>query len=405
VADRGTLGSFLIEDGDLVLPDRVVRSGAVLVAEGRIAFAGARDSLKQPVPRRCARVSADGGIICPALWELHIHGAGGASTENATPGSIRDMGRFLARQGVGAFLPTTIGSETCIAALGKALEETASDPGLAGRIPGIYVEGPFIAPSRRGGIPEDAVHPVSLERLDKLLALGRNRVRIMTYAPELEGADGLAQAMRARGVQPSMGHSEARMDRLPRGSGQETVSVTHLFNAMSGVSHKEPGLAQWALLDGGAFTEMTCDGVHVHDAAIAMALRLRSWERMLVISDAMPPAGLEDGDPAGRDQSLYGRPVKARGDGVYYEGSGVLVGSRLLARDGIARLVSRHQVPLARAVGMATLNPARLLGYASKGALLEGFDGDVAVMSRDLVRCSFMAWEGRVLHERGEGAA
>jgi N-acetylglucosamine-6-phosphate deacetylase len=253
------------------------------------------------------------------------------------------MGRCLARRGVGAFLPTTVADEGYLAALGSAIEETAGHP-------------------------------------------------------ELEGAPALAVALRAHGVLPSLGHSDARMADLPPLQDRGTVNVTHLFNGMSGVSHKEPGLAQWALLNGHAFTEIICDGVHLHDAAIALALRLCSWEKLVVISDSLAPAGLADDEAAGVEMTLYGKPVEARGDGVYYTGSGILVGSRLMARDGIARLVTRHQVPLARAVGMATLNPARLLGFAGKGALLPGYDGDVAVLTRDLSRCSFLAWEGRVLH-------
>jgi N-acetylglucosamine-6-phosphate deacetylase len=174
---------------------------------------------------------------------------------------------------------------------------------------------------------------------------------------------------------------------------------------MSGVSHKEPGLAQWALLNKEVFTELNCDGTHVHDAGLRLALRARPWERIVVISDAVAPAGLawqEAGsgpdDTQGPAHSLYGRPLVRRGNGLYYKDTGVLVGSRCLVPDCIDRLILELNVPVASAVAMATLNPARLLGFPSKGALLPGYDADVALFSRDFTRCSFLSWEGRAIH-------
>jgi N-acetylglucosamine-6-phosphate deacetylase len=176
---------------------------------------------------------------------------------------------------------------------------------------------------------------------------------------------------------------------------------------MSGISHKEPGLAQWALLNKEVFTELNCDGTHVHDAAVRLALRARPWERIVVISDAVAPAGLPPQDASGGHgggttgpaHTLYGRPLVQRGNGLYYEDTGVLVGSRCLVPDCIARLIRELDVPVASAVAMATLNPARLLGFPRKGALLQGYDADVALFSRDFRRCSFLSWEGRAIHE------
>ena len=165
---------------------------------------------------------------------------------------------------------------------------------------------------------------------------------------------------------------------------------------MSGVSHKDPGLAQWALLDRQAYTEVNCDGTHVHDAAVRLALRARPWEKLIVISDAVAPAGQGAG---GEKPTLYGKPLVAKGSGLFYEETGVLVGSRFLVPDCLARLVHTLGVPVVSAVGMATLNPARLLGYSRKGALLPGYDADIAVFNRDFSQCSFLGWEGRPLFQ------
>jgi N-acetylglucosamine-6-phosphate deacetylase len=401
VTRRSESEAFLIEQADIVLPDRVVRSGVVLVAGGKIRFAGPAKSLPKPIPHGCLRISAEGALACPALWEPHLHGCGGVSTEDMNPQSLMHMARVLASRGVGAFLPTTVSDEGYLARLGDSLRSTDDDPLLRGRVPGIHVEGPFVASTHRGAIPENMIRPPSMEYLDRMVSISGGRIRIMTFAPELPSAAALADRLRALGILPSLGHSAAPYDALSAFEGLSPLSVTHLFNGMSGVSHKEPGLAHWALLNREVFTELNCDGTHVNDAAVRLALRARPWERIVVISDAVAPAGLPPQKDGGvtPERMLYGRPLVERGNGVYYADTGVLVGSLLLVPDCIGRLIAELNVPVASAVAMATLNPARLLGFPQKGALMTGYDADVALFSRDFKRCSFLSWEGRVLHD------
>jgi N-acetylglucosamine-6-phosphate deacetylase len=311
------------------------------------------------------------------------------------------MAGFLASQGVGAFLPTVVADDAMLASLGRAVESVRRQPGMKDRVPGIYVEGPFVAGSRRGGIPEKCACPVSVQRFEEVVGLARGQVRLMTVAPELAGAQGLLGRMAAAAITPLLGHSGAAWKDMAAWEGTVPLGVTHLFNCMSGVSHKEPGLAQWALLDREVFTELNCDTIHVHEAAIQLALRLRPWERILLISDAIAPAGLADDDPVSAALTLYGAPIVGRGDGVYYRETGVLVGSRRLARDGVARLAAEFKVPVPWAVSMASLNAARFLGYPRKGALLQGYDADIAVLEKDFSACSLLSWEGTVLFEAG----
>jgi len=309
--------------------------------------------------------------------------------------SLLLMARFLAGRGIGAFMPTAVPDELHITRLGDALTSATEHPEIRGRIPGIHVEGPFVAASRRGAIPENLLRAVSAEYLDHLAALAKGTLRVMTYAPELPGAASIAEHMRTLGILPSLGHSEASFEELHPCEGIFPLGVTHLFNGMSGVSHRNPGLALWALLNGDVFTELNTDGTHVHDAAVHLALRMRPWEKIIVISDAVAPAGTPADAPL---PTLYGRKLSGRGSGLFYEDSGVLIGSRFLVPDCLQRLVARFNVPVAAAVAMATLNPARLLGFERKGALTAGCDADVAVLSRDFSHCAFLSWEGRELH-------
>jgi N-acetylglucosamine-6-phosphate deacetylase len=407
VSSTAPPGPFLIENCEVVLPDRVVKSGALLAADARIVFAGPASRLPTPLPPGCRRIDAGGALVSPALWEQHIHGCGGISTERMSPESLSEMAGFLSRRGVGVFLPTTVPHEDSLARLGESIESTANNPDIRGRIPGIYVEGPFVAKSHRGAIPENLLRPPSLEYLERMVTLSRRTIRMLTYAPELPSASLLPEKLWEYGIIPFLGHSGAAFADMAGCEFISPLGVTHLFNGMSGVSHKEPGLAQWALLDRHAYTEVNCDGTHVHDAAVRLALRARPWEKLIVISDAVAPAGLPVSQgqgaggaaaaPAAEKPTLYGKSLVVKGSGLFYEDTGVLVGSRFLVTDCLARLVRDFGVPVAPAVVMATLNPARLLGYANKGALLPGYDADVAIFSRDFSRCSFLSWEGRPL--------
>ncbi len=396
VPQREEAGSFLIENGEIVLPDRVIRNGSLLAEGAKILSTGPAQKMPFPLPAGCRRIDAKGAMVCPALWEQHIHGCGGISTERMSARSLSEMAGFLARRGIGAFLPTTVPHEESLVLLGEAIDGTTNDPGVRGRIPGISVEGPFVSLSHRGAIPEGLLRLPSLDYLQRMIDLTRGHMKMLTYAPELPNAWALVDKLGASGVIPFLGHSGAALADM---AGYESVSplgVTHLWNGMSGVSHKEPGLAHWALLDRHAFTEINCDGTHVDDAAVQLVLRARPWEKLIIISDAIAPAGASPGTTR---PTLYGKPLVGRGSGLYYQDTGVLVGSQSLVPDCLARLVHELNVPLASAVSMATLNPARLLGCACKGALLPGYDADIAILDRDFSHCSFLSWEGKPVFE------
>jgi N-acetylglucosamine-6-phosphate deacetylase len=374
----------------------MVRHGVVLVDEGRILFAGSEDRLTGALPDGCRRILAPGLRACPALWDIHIHGCGGWGTESMTGDSLALMAQFLAQRGVGVFLPTIVSDERYLSALGKAVDSVRTTPSLSGRIPGIHVEGPFVSPSRRGAIPENLLRAPSVEYLERMIEISHGTIRVLTIAPELPGSADVIERLKAAGILPSLGHSDADYDSLRSLESTSPMGVTHLFNGMSGVSHKEPGLAHWALLNTVVFTELNCDGVHVHDAAVRLVLEARPWERIVAISDAVAPAGMPLGQQVGR---LYDRPLESRGAGVYDADTGVLVGSRSLLPEALHRLVHEFHVPAANAVAMATLNPARLLGFTRKGALLAGYDADVALFTPDFAHCSFLSWEGAPLFD------
>ena len=209
-----------------------------------------------------------------------------------TAESLSAMAAFLARKGIGAFVPTIVPDEGHLEALGAAIESVRSEPAVHGRVLGIHVEGPFVSAARRGAIPAELLRPPSIDSLERMIGLSRRTIRILTVAPELPGARAVIDRLLAVGILPSLGHSDAAYGALHDYDTITPLSVTHLYNAMSGVSHKDPGLAQWALLNTSVYTELNADGTHVHDAAVRLALRSRPLDRIIAISDAVAPAGM-----------------------------------------------------------------------------------------------------------------
>jgi N-acetylglucosamine-6-phosphate deacetylase len=191
------------------------------------------------------------------------------------------------------------------------------------------------------------------------------------------------------GIICAAGHSGASWDDL---SGRKIPLVTHLFNGMSGVSHKEPGLALWGLIKDDVFIELNGDGHHLHPAAVSLVLKVKNPEKIILISDAVPPAG----DTSGRG-IFNGSPTAVRGRGVYNR-QGTLVGSRLLINDIVGKLIREYGIPDYRAVSMAAAVPNRFLGIPGPAEIAPGRDADLAVFSEDFSRCKLTLYKGRILH-------
>jgi N-acetylglucosamine-6-phosphate deacetylase len=366
---------YLLTNARLVLPNDVLRGASLLVKEGRIErILEAGSSL----PRGLARYDARDAYVTPGLFELHIHGAGGVGFDDLGVGPEEGAARlarvraFLRERGVTSFLPTLVCRERELAVLAAAIDAAALD---RGDLPGIYVEGPFIAASRRGGIPLDTIRAPDPETFERIVGLARGRLRLMTLAPELEGAAWLYPLFKAAGVIPCLGHSDASLDRISLPEGP--FSITHLFNAMSPFSHKpgEEGLAMLPFVHDGPFVELNADGVHVNAAALRASARALDPGRLILISDATVAAGLPWGE-----YSYYGMKVVSGADGVRYADTGTLMGSNRLVPDVLRNWLREMGASLPLAVGALSRVPARLLGMDDRrGAISEGLEAVLVV--------------------------
>jgi N-acetylglucosamine-6-phosphate deacetylase len=268
------------------------------------------------------------------------------------------------------------------------------------------MEGPFISRKKRGGILPENIRDFSMETFRKVESESGGLLRMMTLAPDAKGMagefTGVLEEMKRNGIIPAFGHSNAGFDDLKdiRIPAEQPLNITHLFNGMSGVSHKEPGLALWALLKENCYVELNADGTHVHPWAVDLALKAKAHEKVILISDAVPASSMRGEERSGA-ATLRGRPLRVSGNGVFDAESGVLVGSNLLVKDMVKRMAEIHNLPVWEAVNMASRNPLRLLGMNDRGTLRKGNSADISVFDRSFNRCLLQIFGGSLTHPVG----
>ena len=351
--------------GRLVL-DEHVRPGRILVRDGWIA---------EVEPDAAA---AAGPFIAPGFVDVHVHGRGGHEAWGPE-GALDGMARALLRHGVTSFLPTAVTAPldelATFAERVRRWMPAAPDDG-AGPL-GFNLEGPFINPVRKGA--QNPAHirvPAEVATAD--LAPLIDGLRITTIAPEIPGALELIRWLRARGVAASLGHSSATVEEGRAGYAAGARTTTHLFNAMSGVDHRSPGLAVAALLEDDAYVELIADGHHVRESVWPLILRAKPADRLILVSD-----GVSFGGTSAHTGTLGGLEVVIDGDRCVLADGGNLAGS-VIALDTAVRNVARSGVGLARAVAAATREPLALIGVTDRGRLEAGQRADLVELDDDL---------------------
>lgn len=362
-----------ILEGRLVLDDRVV-AGRIAIEDGWIAHVQPDDA---PDPGSTAGAAED-RLIAPGFVDVHVHGGGGHDAMGDRA-ALDGMARHLLRHGVTSFLPTAVAAPldrlTAFTEQVRRWLPIAPDDGAEPL--GFDLEGPFLATARKGAhdpaylqIPAE----VPREALEPLV----DGLRLITIAPELPGALELIAWLRGRGVAISIGHSAATIDEAGGGYRAGGTSTTHLFNAMSGIDHRAPGVAVAALLDDAAYVELIADGIHVHPALWPLITRVKPVDRLLLVSDAIALTGMGDG----RGQ-VGGLAVEVAGGRVTLAGTTTLAGSVLTLDVAVRNLVGSG-VPLPAAVAAASRNPLAMLGIVDRGRIAPGQRADLVELDGGL---------------------
>ncbi|AFZ68126.1 N-acetylglucosamine-6-phosphate deacetylase [Deinococcus peraridilitoris DSM 19664] len=338
---------------------------------GQVTFEGGRIQHVVPGP-------AVDRFVLPGFIDSHVHGGGGGDTMDG-PAGVRTLAQFHAQHGTTTLLPTTMTApwpEVMNALRGVAEVRAFGVPGGAD-IPGAHLEGPFISPRRLGAQPPHALLPQS-QRIGDVLAL--EVVRVVTLAPELEGAPKAAEAFAGMNVRVSLGHTAGRcedaqqlMQRVRALGG--VVGGTHLFNAMGGLAGREPGVVGALLASAHAYAELILDLHHVHETSFRAALAALG-NRLTLVTDAIRAAGLGDGI-----SELGGQEVQVR-NGRAQLSDGTLAGS-VLTLDVALRNALSLGLSLEETSALLSANPARYLGLSDRGRIESGCRADLVVLDTD----------------------
>ena len=377
----------LISAGRIITPFEQLANRELLIGEGKILRICTRGTIRD----FDRRIDAGDGIVVPGFIDVHVQGAGGADVLDATPEALEVIALTCARYGVTGFLATTVfrplGDNRHLRSAGRFQNSGGAE------LLGIHLEGPFIANGKRGMIREDCLAPVESGILDRIRKLTGDHLRMMTVAPELPGSLELIRRLRAEGVICSFGHSQADYGQTVAGIEAGIRHVTHLFNAMAPMHHRDPGPIPALLESEQVSVQIIADGVHIHPAMLRMAIQRLSGDRLVLITDGIQAMGLPEG------RYLYNGLEYESKDGTARYLDGTLIGTSLGISQLIARCIDNGVCTLQQAIRGASYNPACVLGLQEhKGSLEEGKDADLVVLEPDLsVRLTLRS--GRCVYE------
>ena len=403
---RYAIFATLVSDG------MEVTDGALAFEGDRITYAGSRDGFAAlPDAHSFSTIDVPpGSVVVPGLIDLHCHGALGTDFSSPEASGLAAALEFLHASGT-----TTLLASLAAAPRAQLLQaaELLAEQAEAGLLAGIHAEGPFLSPQRAGAQDQRALCAPEQDFVDELVMASRGQLRTMTYAPELPGADELAEQLASHGVVPSLGHTDAgpgiMADGLDFAREQlqlagvdgftEVPTATHLFNGMPPMHHRCPGPAGEALekaAAGEAIVELVADGVHLDPLMIRLVFRLAGARSIVLVSDSTSATGLADGT-----YQLAGQQITTAAGRALLAGTSTLAGSTSTLLD-VVRCTVAAGVPLVAAIESATKVPASLIGLADEaGSLHQGFAADVLVLDQELALVHAIR-KGQVLGPAGQ---
>lgn len=337
-------------------------------------------------------INCTGQKIIPGLFDIHTHGVLGHDFSVSTAEEDAAMCRYYASNGVTSVLATTMTNDEeqlvrahgQIRELGELQEKNPREHQGEAKVRGINLEGPFLAEKKRGAHDPQYLRGISEELFEKLNSASGNRIKVMTVAPELGGAIEFIRKHSAKQCNDSVrcddthqvisiGHTACDYDLAMKAFKAGANHVTHLYNAMNGLAHREPGIPG-AAADNEAYVELICDGLHVHESVIRNTFRANPG-RVVMISDSINPTGLPEGkySAGGLDVFMQNGEIRLA--------DGTLAGSSITLFEGLRRAINKFNIPENEAVLAATYNPAASLGMEDEcGRIGQGMRADFLIV-------------------------
>jgi N-acetylglucosamine-6-phosphate deacetylase len=375
---------LVLENAQVVLSDRVINRGSVVIDSGLITNIA---DISSPVPG-AKIIDVSDSVVLPGFIDVHNHGGVGIDVMEATPGGLREVSEYLATQGVTAWVPTLVpGSDAEYQRVAAAVSEVMRDSGDRGaRVVGLHYEGPFVNSAQCGALHVEHFETYSRPEDLDVLRVPENGVRMITVAPEVTGGLDLVRELKARGWVISIGHTRASVEVLDAACDAGAHHMTHFMNAMSPLHHRTPGPIAWGLSRDDVTFDLIADGIHLDPFMLRLLVKIKGPQGISLISDAIAAAGKGDGD-----YQIWGETISVK-DGRTANASGSIAGSVISMLDAV-RVMRSLGVSWIDIAQMASLNPARLLGLDHEcGSIEVGKRADlIAIDQSGQVQRTFLA--------------
>ena len=385
-----TAARLLTPTGTMEQPVLLVEAGRIVEVSSEV-FSGIGSHAGRHLPSEIPLCDFGDAALAAGYIDIHIHGSGGYDVMDDRAEALPIVERLLARHGVTSYFPTTVTAPldatlralerlaVAIASREKEIEDGHKKNGVTGERPraiplGIHLEGPYISHARRGVHPPENLLAPTLSSFEKFWQAAQGRIRMMTIAPELDGADEVIAEAAARGVCVSLGHSDADLAATQKGIAAGARHATHTFNAMRPLDHRSPGILGAVLTDARMSADIIADGIHLDPAIVKLFAEAKGPENTVLITDAISATGM----PEGRYR-LGSLEVDVR-DGKCMTG-GKLAGSILTMDRAVRNLAEFAEWELPQAMAAASRNPARAARIPNKGNIAAGADADFIVLN------------------------
>ncbi|OIJ12845.1 N-acetylglucosamine-6-phosphate deacetylase [Anaerobacillus arseniciselenatis] len=368
---------FFITNINIITETTTIPSGFLQVKNGKIARVGRMSDYPTETEVEQFKFSPRFTLI-PGMIDIHIHGGNGSDVMDGTHSALANIAKSLPKEGVTSFLATTMTHRSN--KIETTLKNTASymkkQSGCEAEILGIHLEGPFISSHKAGAQPSNYILKPNVPLFKKWRNLADVTIKVVTVAPEVENGIEFIKQLNELGVIISIGHSDANYQHVERAIEAGATHVTHLYNALSGMHHRDPGVVGAALANDELFVELIVDGIHVHPEIVKLTYKAKQANQIILITDAIRATGLKDGcyELGGQSVNLIdGQPLLA---------DGTLAGSTLTMNEAIKNMISYTGCSLQEIVVMTSENPAKRLNvFQRKGSIKEGKDADLVVLN------------------------
>jgi N-acetylglucosamine-6-phosphate deacetylase len=363
--------SYILQNVQVALQDRIVPAANVWISKGKIIKI---DTESLSIPEGdYERIDGGRHLLVPGMIDVHIHGANGFDMMDGTEQSIQEVSKACASSGCTSFLATSVSST-----LEDLLEMIRSVKRVIGhevgaKIAGIHLEGPYLNPKRKGMQNEKYLRHPNLDEMNLIFQEAGSLIKMVTIAPELPGGMELISFLKEKGVVIAIAHSDATYEEAKQAFASGASHVTHCFNGMRPIHHRDPGVIVAAFEEKHVSLQAIVDNVHLHPAIIRLMHTLKGPEGMVLITDALQAMGLGDGN------YMFGGHHVTVSEGVARLKDGTLASSTVTMNEAL-RYTVETGIPLIDAVKMASTTPANILELQRKGTITTGYDADLVLL-------------------------